>query len=933
MVNTTSNPKHNYYLSDLNSSIKVILDIKTEISTSIFRSVLSFCKQWNIKEIILKIYDLNNAKIFDKLYNTISDTFLFSENDFDFYLQYENLEISIIKEFWKNKEKPSDFLLPYLTHNKNHENQFQSFGTEILRFFEYSPEIITLQPENKKISYTLKNPENVFALFFYEYHTSKDISFQTVDLNKFFNRKNGKVVFPWKISNEIKLFVIRMVYGYLENCLNQKLNYFSEKVLKTYFNFVVNNIENNSTFFKGMYLQPYKVNSTLEESIPISIDLVEQFYDKKGKNYADSAFTFWHKTKNNSYLQTIELLNFNREKIQTTLQKSIKDQSNLNDNRYIFELSNAGKSIQKCGIPIYLFDFANSINDFCLFIDSNNIYPNGRYCKEKEIELRIASSITHHYENKTVNVKCGKLLNVKNSFEEKLWYFNWLISCGITNVIQDIVFDHTELKINLYNNLPTYDPSYLAYKRWLTYLQVITQFASKGKHRCDVLVLYPTDSYLQGNVVELANIFPQLANKGIDFDVIDYSGFVNNNTCKIENKYLLINKETFSILILPGVNIIPGEVLRKIYDYYRAGGTVIAIGDLPGKSTNWDEDNEIESISNEIWFKKSEISSTKFKTNKWGGKGYFQNNIDLLPDIISENHQLLNFQIYADTGNVRVLIKELPTEYYILLFNMSEMEGFKGTLHSKYKGKPFVWDFESNQLKEFHNFFLKDSFLQIPFFVPCKQSRILVLKKQSLKSLPKVLSTNLDEITSLKIKNHKITLTALVKGKGNYEIEVNVFNVIKKLTKNVQNFLPTLTISNSNWIIEFKNTKITNSLGDLSMFDHTYFGTIIYKKIIIISKDYVKDYRLILDLGKLKDMVEIYINEKNLGLHILPPFQIDISDYIIAGDNKFEFRVKNNLSNVLSSLETVEQKNFYIKEFGLYGPVKIIPYKEIEFSN
>ena len=100
----------------------------------------------------------------------------------------------------------------------------------------------------------------------------------------------------------------------------------------------------------------------------------------------------------------------------------------------------------------------------------------------------------------------------------------------------------------------------------------------------------------------------------------------------------------------------------------------------------------------------------------------------------------------------------------------------------------------------------------------------------------------------------------------------------------------------------------------------------------MISKEYLNDYKVFLDLGKIRDIVEVHINNNNLGLLMLPPFKIDISNFIEEGDNKFEFKVKNNLSNALSALETVEQKNFYIKEYGLYGPVKIIPYKEIELT-
>ena len=87
-----------------------------------------------------------------------------------------------------------------------------------------------------------------------------------------------------------------------------------------------------------------------------------------------------------------------------------------------------------------------------------------------------------------------------------------------------------------------------------------------------------------------------------------------------------------------------------------------------------------------------------------------------------------------------------------------------------------------------------------------------------------------------------------------------------------------------------------------------------------------------LDLGKLKDIAEIFVNDKNLGLCIVPPYRLDISDSIQSGDNKFEFKIKNNLFNILSSMQTIDRKYNYIKEYGLYGPVKLIPYKKIEIN-
>ncbi|MCK5032395.1 MAG: hypothetical protein KAS18_02150 [Calditrichia bacterium] len=931
-MNNNSNLNNNYYLANMQPSLKVIIDIKADVSAANFRSILSFCKQWNIKDIILKIYDLTNTKIFDHLYNAIADTFLFTSDDFNFFLQFENLEISLIKKFWKSKENPKDFLLPLLIHSGNFEVQLQSFGTKIVRLFDSKPEIITSKIENNKINLVLYNPDNVFALFIQEKQDTQNNSFQTVDLQKHFNRKTGKVIIPWKNSKEVNVYIIRKIFGYFNESVYQKLNYLSEKVFKSYLSYIDDHLDRNSSLFKGWLLNPYKVSSQPNNSIPVNSYFSESFAGKKGQDYSKIALNFWYKSGQDSHHQRVDLFNISREETQKVFKKSYDSHIKSNDKKLIFQLSETGDTVQENGMPLYLFDFAQNINDFNVSLDSKYILPNGTYTKQKETELRIVSAITHHYENKNASVKCGNLLNTGNSFENKLWYVNWLVSCGINNIMQLINIDFTELKTNLYSNLPTYDPSYLAYEKWFNYVNSISHFSRKGVHKCDILILYPIESYFYGNVVQMSAMLPLIANEGFDFDLIDYNAFSNNDICKIMDNKLSINKEKYSILILPGVEIIPIEVLRKIHDYYSAGGTVIAIGHLPTKSTKWDNDNSIESISNEIWFQKSSISSTKFKTNKWGGKGYFQSNVKLLTDVIKENKNLLNLQIHSKSGEIRSLVRELPTEYYILLFNMSTTHDFQGIVYSKYKGRPSIWDFDKNEAKPYYNFNIKDSYLQFPVTIPAKQSKLIILKKQSLKSLPKILKTNFDEISNIKIQNQKITVNALVKDKGKYEVELNMFNINKSANVNITKFLPVLTISNNNWNIEFNNKRIIDSLGDLSRYDHTFSGTIIYKKIIIISKEYLNGFNVILDMGKVKDIIEIWINEKNLGLYILPPFRLDISDHIVSGDNKFEFRVKNNLFNAQSSLEVVNQNNFYIKEYGLFGPVKIIPYKEIQIT-
>ena len=50
---------------------------------------------------------------------------------------------------------------------------------------------------------------------------------------------------------------------------------------------------------------------------------------------------------------------------------------------------------------------------------------------------------------------------------------------------------------------------------------------------------------------------------------------------------------------------------------------------------------------------------------------------------------------------------------------------------------------------------------------------------------------------------------------------------------------------------------------------------------------------LVLDLGKVKELAEVHLNGKNLGVVWAPPFRVDVSEAIQPTGNKLEIEVVN----------------------------------------
>jgi hypothetical protein len=80
-----------------------------------------------------------------------------------------------------------------------------------------------------------------------------------------------------------------------------------------------------------------------------------------------------------------------------------------------------------------------------------------------------------------------------------------------------------------------------------------------------------------------------------------------------------------------------------------------------------------------------------------------------------------------------------------------------------------------------------------------------------------------------------------------------------------------------------------------------YFsGTAAYSKDMQVPRSWFREgARLTLDLGEVRELAEVRVNERSLGVLWHPPYCIDITDALHSGDNRIEIRVTNLWANRL----------------------------------
>jgi len=111
--------------------------------------------------------------------------------------------------------------------------------------------------------------------------------------------------------------------------------------------------------------------------------------------------------------------------------------------------------------------------------------------------------------------------------------------------------------------------------------------------------------------------------------------------------------------------------------------------------------------------------------------------------------------------------------------------------------------------------------------------------------------------------------------------------------------------------------------GSLTEQGYPYFsGVAVYEKEIYIDEALLCcKLEITADCGD--DLLEIVVNDRQVGICTWHPYVLDISDYLHSGKNKITLKVTNTLINFLEGEE---------KAYGLFDEVRIIPYNIYELN-
>lgn len=464
-------------------------------------------------------------------------------------------------------------------------------------------------------------------------------------------------------------------------------------------------------------------------------------------------------------------------------------------------------------------------------------------------------------------------------------------------------------------------------KDFINYLNRCSYMLQQGLFVADVLYYYGDDV---PNFVFLKEELPQLK-FGYDWDKCSRDVILNRLDFD-GKKIVLPDGMSYRVMMLPPDKAIDLKVLLKLEQLVKMG--MILIGPRPDKATGLtnfpQNDRQIKEIAGRMWGK----TDGRIVTENLYGKGRVfwgkdvnevLSEIKLFPDVeFKGTHPKAAIDyIHRTAGDHEIYF--VANRFSQKAFNDFEYR-YLSSLPDRYEqieckfrveGKiPEIWNPLTGDIEEVVTYREENGQSVIPLLLEPEGSRFIIFRKAASRPhIIEILKDNLNVFPgfSLETKEYPYInfcrsgngITADFSEPGTYilkwsdghrdEVKLGKENETAELT--------------GEWDIQFDpnwgapSQLKTDILKSWTEFDipgiKYYSGTAIYQKTFKLNQQQIKQKRLILDLGNVKEMASVKINGHQLQVMWNAPFLFDITPYVKSGNNELSVEVVNMWVNRL----------------------------------
>jgi hypothetical protein len=455
------------------------------------------------------------------------------------------------------------------------------------------------------------------------------------------------------------------------------------------------------------------------------------------------------------------------------------------------------------------------------------------------------------------------------------------------------VFTTRELKNNPWPpDWYTENPMFPWFHHWTDFTRRASYINSMGSTAPDVLLYNPMETawiHATGPLMDANGMwtFDESFAGGKRINEVDrvYAAAINDLTdarveylvgdrfylrkMQVRNGRLIYRDFAFKTIVLPDIEILTLEVARKLVDFAKSGGIVVALGPLPGASAeNGMDDPKMISLMNAL------RSCATFSTSSAG----------LKPLLDSQSPGLMSrVQFVSGEFPMLQLHRRIDGRDFFWLVNNHDQTQLCELEISGTSGAASVWDCETGEIRPVGS-------------RTSGERTIIKLKFKPLEGFWLVFDPESPEETGVEKPEPQIIMTL----DGGWNMRMDPAQQPAELAGSVKN--PS--------VIELTG----KPLGDWKSFapgGEKFSGIWEYTRMVDLK---VPEKNLFLDLGKVCHVADVWINGQSAGSRMWGPYRFNISGLVKAGPNEVRIRVANLINNSIGDFQ----------ESGLMGPVNIL---------
>lgn len=428
---------------------------------------------------------------------------------------------------------------------------------------------------------------------------------------------------------------------------------------------------------------------------------------------------------------------------------------------------------------------------------------------------------------------------------------------------------------------------------FLTYIGRCQNILRTGKFVADVL-FYNGD--WAPNIVEPKHINPSLG-KGYDYDACNEEVILTRLSVK-DGRIVLPDGMSYRVLVLPDSESMPVDVLNKIASLVKDGATVIGKPPVkdPGLKNYPACDDEVKRMAKEVW---GDCDGATITSNKYG-KGRVIWGKDIR-SVLMEDGVQPDFFIDGENKVIDFIHRTTKDYEFYFVTNLNKNPQ-KATCSFRVSGRtPELWNPVTGEMSIVSNFNQKDGCITIPMEFDSFQSFFVVFPRKKTKGAQEKKGRNFPAVSTVQT----------LEGAWNVQFDEMwggpksvVFDRLEDWTEN------------ANDGIKF------------------YSGKATYIKEFDIEGEIPEV--LYLDLGVVRNIAEVRLNGKDMGIVWTSPWRVDISDVVNRKGNKLEIDIINLWPNRLigdadlpenerftNTNITAFKKDSKLLPSGLLGPVAL----------